>query len=148
MPARPISFYLKNLEGAQPPLAEARRLAELNHAYREVAPRELSRLSAIGSYRDGTMKIYATSGPVAAKLRQIVPRLIQAFRERGYEVTSIQTLVQAPATGPGVQAPTPRSLSPGAAESLEALANRLPASPLQEAVRALLAHGRAERPEK
>lgn len=141
VPARPISFYFRSLEGTGSPLAEARLLAELDRTYREVAPRALRHLSGIVSYRDGTIKIRATSGAAAAKLRHMSPRLIQALRERGFEVTSIQALVQASQPSPPGPGTPLRRLSPKAVESLEALAGRLPPSPLRAALRALITRG-------
>ncbi len=141
VPARPISFYFRSLEGTEGPLAEARLLAELDRAYREVAPRELRPLSGIVAHRNGTIKIRATSGAAAAKLRHMGPRLIEALRERGFEVTSIQVSVQAPRPKPLDPGKPSRRLSPKAVESLEALARRLPPSALRTAVRALIARG-------
>lgn len=141
VPARPISFYFRSLEGTGSPLTEARRLAELDRAYREVAPRELRPLSGIVSYRDGAIKIRATSGAAAAKLRHMSPRLIQALRERGFEVTSIQALVQAPEPSPSNASKPLRRLSPKAVQSLATLAQHLPPSPLRAALRALIARG-------
>jgi hypothetical protein len=134
---------LSTLFAAEPALQPLlRRLAEVNNLeriYSEAAPRNLARLSRVGSFEQGTLTIVADNGAVAAKLRQHVPRLKQAFVLQGAKVTDIRLLVQVGATaGPQAEAdPRKPVLASGAAESCRGLAATLPDSPLREALERL-----------
>lgn len=138
MAGRPVAFYFKQLDDAQGIVAEVRRLAALDRACREALPPTLGSQASVGSYLDGRLKIYATTGAVAAKLRQIAPRIAAGLRARGVEVTAIDVQVQAGIGKSAVREEPPRTLPETAVAGLEALRRSMPPSPLRDAIAHLL----------
>jgi hypothetical protein len=80
--------------------AHARRLVRLQQVFESATP--LARHSRVANMRSGKIVIYAINGAVAAKLRQIEPRLAAILRNEAQEVTGIDIRVQ-----PGVGSPSP-----------------------------------------
>ena len=108
MPLRNI----RNLLGASGELAALRektqRLLALQRAYVDCTPVELAKLitaSRVGYLKAGTLYLLADNTAVAAKLRQLVPRLLPVFRKVEAEITVIHVDVQ-PKSPP--DAPSPR----------------------------------------
>jgi hypothetical protein len=97
MPLRDI----RNLLGASSELAALRektqRLLALQRAYVDCTPVELAELakaSRVGYLKAGTLYLLADNATVAAKLRQLLPRLLPVFRKIEAEVTGIRVDVQ------------------------------------------------------
>jgi hypothetical protein len=97
MPLRDI----RSLIGAAGELAtvreQARRLAALQQAFVDYTPVELANIanaSRVGYIRAGTLYLLADHAAVAAKLRQLLPRLLPVFRKLESEVTAIKVQVQ------------------------------------------------------
>lgn len=132
MPARKVSQILSAESTLKSFAAASRRVEQLQRIYQEAVPDALSRASRVGWERAGVVSIVAGNGAVAAKLRQLAPRLLESFRRHGLQCNSMRIEVQVDA-GPGrPPACAPRTLSPRAAETLRAAARELPASPLRE----------------
>ena len=115
-------------------------IKRLQRRYRSLAPERLAEASRVCAIDGTTVVICATSGPVAAALRQLAPRLLEGLRDfarkssnskrqRDQELTSIRIEVQV--TQPVVRrtvvgrAPLPR-------ERLAKLADSLADSPLRD----------------
>ena len=105
MPLRDI----RNLLGASSELAALRektqRLLALQRAYIDCTPVELAEItkaSRVGYLKAGTLYLLADNAAIAAKLRQLLPRLLPVFRKLEAEVTGIRVDVQpkSPPTGP------------------------------------------------
>lgn len=101
---------LRHLIGAAPDLASvrkhARKLASLQKAFIENTPVELAALtkaSRVGYIKAGTLFLLADHAAAAAKLRQLLPRLLPVFQNLEPEVTGIKVEVQVktPAAGHG-----------------------------------------------
>ena len=97
MPIRDI----RNLLGASSELAALRdktqRLLALQRVYVDRTPvelAELTRASRVGYLQAGTLYILADNAAVAAKLRQLLPRLLPVFQKLEREVTGIRVDVQ------------------------------------------------------
>jgi len=97
MPLRDI----RTLIGATGELAtvrdQARRQAALQQAFVDYTPVELAdvtKASRVGYIRAGTLYLLADHTAVAAKLRQLLPRLLPVFRKLEAEVTAIKVQVQ------------------------------------------------------
>ena len=100
MPLRDI----RNLLGASSELAALRdkmqHLQALQRAYVDCSPVELAGLaelkkaSRVGYLKAGTLYLLADNAAVAAKLRQLLPRLLPVFLNLGAEVTGIRVEVQ------------------------------------------------------
>ena len=123
--------------------AELRPLAErllqikrLQKRYRTLAPEELGQASRVCAIDGTTVVIGASSGPVAAALRHLAPRLLEGLRtvrksskhSRDQELTSIRIEVQVE-RAPPARVVKPRAKIP--AESLERVAKGLGDSPLK-----------------
>jgi hypothetical protein len=97
MPLRDI----RNLLGASSELAALRektqRLQALQRAYVDstlVELAELTKASRVGYLKAGTLYLLADNATVAAKIRQLLPRLLPLFRKLEAEVTGIRVDVQ------------------------------------------------------
>ncbi len=74
--------------------ARVRRLRDLQMLYFRSAPRELAGSSRVKSYRAGTLVVSADSAAVAAKLKQLAPRLLTSIRQTEAEITKVRIEVQ------------------------------------------------------
>jgi hypothetical protein len=97
MPLRDI----RTLIGATGELAslrdQARRQAALQQAFVDYTPVELAditKASRVGYIKAGTLYLLADNATVAAKLRQLLPRLLPVFRKQEAEITAIKVEVQ------------------------------------------------------
>ena len=119
---------------------ELRQLAALQSALAEVLPGNLATSASVASVKAGELILFADNGAVAAKLRQIAPRILISLRQRGYEITGIHLQVQVRIR----DNPLPQkqiSLSSEARNAIDLLSERLNASPLKAALRRLGRHG-------
>ena len=119
------------------PLAERLVLIKrLQKRYRTLAPENLARASRVCAIEGTTVVICAASGPVAAALRHLAPRLLEALRgtranskhSRDQELTSIRIEVQVERAEPR-RPVQPRSEIPAA--KLADVAGKMADSPLK-----------------
>ncbi|WP_171089526.1 DciA family protein [Usitatibacter rugosus] len=117
----------------------------LQRSYRTIAPGELARVSRVSAIDGTTVVIYATSGPVAAALRQVAPRLLSGLQKSNAlkenekaELTGIRVEVQVEVR-PARRAVVPREPMP--VERLAKVAEAMSDSPLKETL------GRMARPQ-
>jgi len=136
--ARSLEDCLKADAGLARFSNHAARLTRLQRYFESVTP--LARQSRVANLKLGRILIYAATNAVAAKLRQIEPRLVRVFQAEAAEVTGIEIRVQ-----PGRQnRPTPMPARAGIIgaqqkQGLTSLADRLPSeSPLKAALRRLV----------
>ena len=137
MHSKNLRAYLDSTAGIAALLPQAERLIELRRIYSELVPQQLLRSSSIVNYKRQTVVIFAENNAIAAKLKLLSPRLINDFSKRGVEVTGIRLEVQPrgiPEKEPGQKH---ARLSAAGAESLEALAKRLPDSKLKQTIAAM-----------
>lgn len=116
----------------------ARRLVGLQRTFESATP--LARQARVANFKLGKIVIYAANGAVAAKLRQIEPRLAAAFRSVAPEVTGTEIRVQ-PANGnPRIVRPIARAkIGDKQKQALTSLAKGLPeGSTLSAALRRLV----------
>ena len=88
----------------------------------------------------GELILSANNGAVAAKLKQMAPRILDFLRARGHEITGIRLQVQVSIR----DNPLPQkqiSLSSEARVAIDSLSQRLDASPLKAALKRLARHG-------
>ncbi len=121
--------------------AHAGRLLLLQRQLELALPRQLTKVVRVANYRLGKVIIHAANGAVAAKVRQIVPGLVEKYRQNGEEVNEIEIKVQP--INPG-QAKTNPVIHPVIGEKaklgLTNLAQSLPAdAPLRLALERLAA---------
>ena len=145
MPARKLDFYINASKRLRSLAADARRLAQLQQVFLQHAPPSLTRASHVSQLRAGTLFLLAENAAIAAKLRQLAPRLLTTFQIQGVEVTSIRIEVQV--RDGSAPAQTPRKIRPLSVETIENLqhlAEALDDSPLKQALTSLAAHQRAK----
>lgn len=116
-----------------------RHLTELQQVFLDAAPPPLAQASRVSNCRAGKLFVLADNAAVAAKLRQIAPRLLVKMRKRVPEITGIQIDVQVslPRTrAPG--APHKSTLAPETIEKIRVLTEAVPPSPLKSALAAMV----------
>lgn len=64
-------------------------------AFSKIIPSHLAQYCSLGKVSNGKLTVMVENGAIASKLKQISPSLLPKLRELGWEVTSIQILVQA-----------------------------------------------------
>lgn len=144
MPTRRIGNLLASSDELQALSRQAQRLAELQQVLFEAVPPALSKATRVKNHRGGTLILLADNAAVAAKLRQLAPRLLLHLQIRTVEVTGIRVEVQVKApqisTGNDV---TKRVLPTDAVKDFGKLSDALPASPLKSALTRLVARRRS-----
>ncbi|HSD99752.1 MAG TPA: hypothetical protein VLB72_03330, partial [Burkholderiales bacterium] len=91
--------------------------------------------------------VVSDNAAVAAKLRQLAPRLLSHIRKQATEVTGIRVDVQVnPHKIKDEDEVTKRSLPPDTIKEIEALSGALPSSPLKAALARMVARRRPKKP--
>ena len=143
MPVQKIGDVLANSGDLQALARQAQGLKVLELFLLESTPAALASASRVANLRAGTLVILAENAAVAAKLRQLAPRLLLHFRERGVEVTGIRVEVQVKTHKIKAEDDvTKPALPPDAIREFSALADALPESSLKSAIERLVARGR------
>jgi hypothetical protein len=137
MPTESVSRLLGNSAELRPLARQLMLVKRLQKRYRTLAPENLASASRVCAIEGTTVVICAASGPVAAALRHLAPRLLQALREtqranpkhpRDQDFTSIRIEVQVD-TAPPRRVVKSRGEMP--ADKLAGVAARLGESPLK-----------------
>ena len=126
---RPINALMRDNEAIAPIHDRLQRISRLQHSFADALPPGLGTSCRVATVEGSTLVIAAANGAVAAKLKQMLPRLLEKFRQnkkQEQEVTVISVLVQpdffqpepAPRTGPPRE-PMPSAMLAELAESLE-----------------------------
>lgn len=143
MPAHKIDFYLNSSNSLRQLADEARRIAELQQVFLKVAPQPLAQACCVKQLRAGILVLLAENAAIAAKIKQLFPRLLTHYQKLGWQVTSIKVEVQVSETGQQPAAGRARArLSIETIENLERLAADLEDSPLRQALTNMVAHQR------
>ncbi|MCL2829224.1 MAG: DUF721 domain-containing protein [Betaproteobacteria bacterium] len=147
--SHPLENFLQGGSGAGKLLAHAQLLVRLAKIYTGATPAYLGSTSRVVNFRGGIVVIHADNGATAAKLRQMAPRLTEAFVSEGIQCNGLRIETQAPtpgmlkgSTGPSV--PAARMLSRKACAEITACMDSLPDSSLRNALQRLLDHARQE----
>ena len=134
-----VGALLNSLPELQALNRELRQLAALQSALAEVLPGDLATTASVALAKTGELILSVDNGAVAAKLRQMAPRILISLRQRGYEITGIRLQVQVRIR----DNPLPQkqiSLSSDARIAIDLLSERLGASPLKAALKRLGGH--------
>jgi hypothetical protein len=118
-------------------------LFSVQRALVEALPASLAEATSAASLTDGKLMLFANNGAVAAKLRQMTPRILVFLRTQKLQITGIQVQVQVKTT----HNPLPRkqiSLSGSAAKSISELSARMKPSALKQALDRLSAKADAQ----
>ena len=145
MSTQKISRLLDENADLRPLALRLERIKRLQRRYRALAPEPLAQASRVCAIDGTTVVVLATSGPVAAALRQIAPRLLEGLRESArksskhsgdQELNSIRIEVQ---VNPGKPRRQVRARSELPREALGRVARGLSESPLKEALERIAA---------
>jgi hypothetical protein len=126
---KPINALMRENESIAPIHDRLQRISRLQHSFADALPPGLNTSCRVATVEGSTLTIAAANGAVAAKLKQMLPRLLDAFRQnkkQEQQVTAITVLVQpdyfrpepAAQTGPARE-PMPSAMLAELAESLE-----------------------------
>jgi hypothetical protein len=135
--AEPISKLLGTSTELRPLAERLVLIKRLQKRYQTLAPENLARASRVCAIEGTTVVICAASGPVAAALRHLAPRLLEGLRgvragskhSRDQELTSIRLEVQVERAEP--RRPV-RARGEMPSEKLADVAGRLADSPLKD----------------
>ena len=138
MASESVSKLLDENADLKPLAARLLLIKRLQRRYRTLAPEQLAEASRVCAIDGTTVVICAASGPVAAVLRQLAPRLLEGLRgdarkssksSKDQELTSIRIEVQVNTSQPRrpvkARADLPR-------EQLSRVADKLSDSPLKD----------------
>jgi len=145
MPAHKIDFYINSSNGLRQLADHARRIAELQLVFLKTAPQPLTQSCCVKQLRAGTLYLSAENAAIAAKVKQLSPRLLTRYQKLGWQITSIRVEVQVRETAPQPVAGRARArLSIETIDNLERLAAGLEDSPLKQALANLVEHQRGK----
>ena len=94
MPTRKLSALLSDNAGLSALTRALQRISALQRLYTVCAPPELAQASRVINEHVGMLVIAADNGAVAAKLRQITPRLLKNLQKQSAQVTGIRVQIQ------------------------------------------------------
>jgi hypothetical protein len=140
MTARSLQEHLASGDSMARLASHAQRLLQFQHLLQAALPEALRPHARVANFRLGKLFIHAANGAVAAKIRQLGPRLASDLSNKEAKVTQIEVRVQARNPSKPQQIHQ-RPALPGQKQKqgLTALAQQLPdASPLKEALERLL----------
>lgn len=118
----------------------SRRLSDLQQLLLEATPSELAAATRVSDLKAGVLLVLADNPAVAAKLRQLTPRLLKHVQKQQPQVTGIRVGVQVKTHKIKAEHEvTKPPLPPEAIKDLGGLAEALPPSSLKSALARLLA---------
>ncbi len=112
MPTRKLSALLLDTKGLSVLTRATQRIKALQRLYVICAPPDLTQASRVVSDRNGLLVIAADNGAVAAKLRQLTPRLLKILQKQRAEVTGIRVQVQVERISATPRASTKKAMLP------------------------------------
>lgn len=140
MPVQKIGDVIARSGGLEALARHARRLSDLQLLLLEATPSELAAATRVTDLKAGTLVVLADNPAVAAKLRQLAPRLLKHVQKQQPQITGIRVAVQVKTHKINDEHEfTKRPLPPEAIKDLGELAEALPPSSLKSALAQLLA---------
>ncbi len=140
---REVFEFLQSSDKLAALLPAARRVGQLQADCERLLPTLFSSCRAL-QIREGQLQVAVPNAALATRLRQVLPKLQQGLREKGWAVDGIKLKVQ-PMPAEPQRPPTKtmvHELPGGAVNSFAELANALEDSPLRDALQALVARRR------
>ena len=134
--------FLNQADGIAALMPQAERLIKLRAILASLLPESLARRCSVANYKQGRVLIFASNGATAAKLKLMLPSLLEQFSGRATEVTGLEVAVQALESDAQV-AEKYAKITVEAAAGLAELCEQLPDSELKSAlVRIVFQHRR------
>jgi len=94
---KPVSALIRENDDVRPVHARLTQVSRLQQSFADALPPGLNQSCRVATVEGSTLVIAVANGAVAAKLKQMLPRLLEKFREnkkQEQQVTSISLLVQ------------------------------------------------------
>lgn len=136
MSAKEIRSILDNAPELRTLTKHTRQLLDLQRLVREALPASLASRTFVAHLESGTLTIATDNGAAAAKIRQLVPRLLNKLRPQEPEVNAIRVQVQVTVVHKSLHKKR-IFLDHNARDALLTLSARLETSPLKSALRRL-----------
>jgi len=136
MSEKRVGLLIDTLPELQTLNQKTRQLMALQSVLAEVLPGDLATSVSVALVKAGELTLSADNGAVAAKLRQMAPRILIKLRQLGHEITGIRLQVQVRMRDNSLS-PKQISLSPRARDAINLLSERLETSPLKAALKRL-----------
>jgi hypothetical protein len=136
MTSSKLSAYFHDI-----PLLQQRgleRLTELQKCYVEAIPSELAAASRVGDLEGNILIIMAFNGPVAAKIKLLLPSVLEKIQLNFQQVTGIRVVLQVNMSHVFTKPTKHVTASSQALKSLAELESGLAASPVKSALQKLL----------
>lgn len=138
---QPVSEVLNRTEAFAALRAGVEQVASLQRDLTALLPDYLANHVEPGSIKDGTLTLFAAHNALAARLRQVEPRLLAELQKRGWPVSALRVRVRPKDAPEPPHVKQARMTTVGAA-ALRELADHLEPSPLQAALARMAArHG-------
>ncbi len=134
MSEKRVGLLIDTLPELQTLTQKTRQLMTLQSVLVDVLPGDLATSVSVALVKAGELTLSAENGAVAAKLRQMAPRILIKLRQLGHEITGIRLQVQVRMR----DNPLPQkqiSLSPRARDAINLLSERIETSPLKTALK-------------
>jgi hypothetical protein len=125
--------FLNQADGIGALMPQAKRLIELREILSSLLPEPLARRCSVANYKQGRVVIFASNGATAAKLKLMLPALLERLSGRAMEVTGLEVVVQALEFEQQVSEKSAK-MSSGSASVLAELCEQLPDSELKTAL--------------
>ncbi|MGQ0578203.1 MAG: DciA family protein [Betaproteobacteria bacterium] len=136
MTSERIGLLIDRLPQLQGLNRQVRRLVVLQDILTEVLPYSLTSSTTLALSAADELVLFADNGAAAAKLKQLAPRILAFFQQRGHKVTAIRVQVQIKIRhNPLLQKQI--LLTPTARRAIWELSATLGASPLKTALERL-----------
>ena len=138
---KPINALIRDNEAIAPIHDRLQRISRLQHSFADTLPPGLSTSCRVAAVEGSTLIIAVANGAVAAKLKQMLPRLLEKFRQnkkQEQEVTAISVLVQPTYFEPEAPLRTGPPREPMPSKMLGELAESLEDSPLKKTVEKIM----------
>lgn len=132
---RPLDGYFHGADALSRLQEHASRLLRLQAVLDELLPPPLAEACRVANLRQDELILHTSHGAAAARLRQMLPSLQEAYIRRGHLIGSIKVRVHLEAPRPDPRPATVRKVSTDARDELARLADHLPKeSPLAAAL--------------
>lgn len=126
MPTRKLSALIVETAGLSALTRATQRISALQRLFVACAPPDLAQASRVVEDRGGVLVIAADNGAIAAKLKQLAPRLLKNLQKQKAEVTGIRVRVQVGRPLPPTEsAPKKQGLPVDLIDDFEKLSNQV-----------------------
>jgi len=125
--------FLNQADSIAALMPQTERLIKLREILASLLPESLARRCSVANFKQGRVIVFASNGATAAKLKLMLPSLLESFSGRATEVTGLEVVVQAREAEPQV-ADKSAKMTESATSTLAAFSEQLPDSELKTVV--------------